>query len=1106
MKKKSKKKTTAGKLLSKSKQRKGRQVHYLFVTVIALLLLIDLPFFMFAGNVRDSIPDYPVKGKVIDEKGKPLPGVTILLDSTRIGTVTGIDGAFSFRLPKAKGTLVFSFIGYENAKKNFLSGQTLIVTLKEKISKLDEVTVIAYGTQNKREVIGAMSTVKANEIKDIPSPSLANLLQGRVAGMNVTNTTGAPGGGGISVTIRGFNSLSIENTRRGSEPLWVVDGVPLLSFTSPVTGSNTLADIDPSSVESVQVLKDAASASIYGSRAANGVILITTKKGYLNQSAKFSVNVSQTYSFNAKLPELTGGKAERKLRLAALDNFAQAYYDYETNTYKYVDNYYESYNEGLHYNYLWNQGYGAAVPIYQDSLNPFYNNSTNLFKYYFRTGKVTDANIQLSKGYSTFFYNIGLGYYTEKGVLKNTGFNRVNLIGNFNLRPFDRLEANFRMYIARTGRDRSSYDMLVSGFTSAMELEQIPSQLLNYSTVLPGPNTRTFQETIERYNEVKEKNEAYRLRGSFDLSYEIVKGLTIKSSVAADVSLQYQNLFMPANLDEYNETYSSGQHQRTQMLLNENLITYKRGFNDKHNIDLLAGLSYQMDQKDDIGGWGKAAPSDLIQYVPWAGNVYDTENKRQLKDYMTSMERSTLMGIFGRVNYNYLQKYLFSFTFRRDGSSKFGKNVRWGNFPSLALGWTISDEKFMDWSRGTLDYCKFRASWGKSGRQFDQPYIALGLLEANNPFLGYPTVTPDFGLGLINQGLTWEKTDQYDLGLDMDLFNHRLAITLDYYYRYTNKLLYLVVLQGNYSGYIQQWQNAYCISNQGVELNIKWNVLHCENLNWNLEFNIARNWNRLEKSQDKRDFTNYSSPDNLNIIGKPLNGIYAYQTAGYYQDDKDVPHNFIAGKDTPLGTGTQFYRAGDRIIVDNNGDGQIDFKDRVFCGSPLPIASGGVITTLNYKGFDVNILFNYVLGRHILNKGIGASVGTSLGMSAEEIAKPVFTDIKNISFWQKKGDNTDYPVNRLEAGLNNFGTAIAANVQNASYMKLKTLTIGYTLPESVKKFMRFGIRVFVTGENLFTITNYKGADPESVDTVTGIDGLGNYPLSTRLAFGLTLNL
>ena len=1106
MKKKSKKKTNAGKLLLKPKPRKGQQVHYLFVIVIALLLIINLPFFTFAGNVRDSIPNYPVKGRVIDEKGIPLPGVTILLDSTSIGTVTGVDGTFSFTLPKTKGTLVFSFIGYESVKRNFVSGQTLIVTLKEKISKLDEVTVVAYGTQNKRDVIGAMSTVKASDIKDIPSPSIANLLQGRVAGMNVTNMTGAPGGGGTSITIRGFNSLSIESTRRGSEPLWVVDGVPLLSFTSPITGSNTLADIDPSTIESVQVLKDAASASIYGSRAANGVILVTTKKGGLNQSAKFSVNVSQTYSFNPKLPELTGGKAERRLRLAALNNFAQAYYDYETNTYKYVDNYYESYNEGLHYNYFWNQGYGANVPIYQDSLNPFYNNSTNLFKYYFRTGKVTDANIQLSKGYSTFSYNIGLGYYTEKGVLKNTGFSRINLIGNFNLRPFDKLEANFRMYIARTGRDRSSYDMLVSGFSQGVELEQIPSQLLEYSTVFPGPGTKAFEEAIKRYDEIKEKNEAYRLRGSFDLSYQIVKGLTLKSSVAADISLQYQNLFMPSNLDEYNETYSNGQHQRTQMLLNENLITYKHSFRDKHNIDLLAGLSYQMDQKDDIGGWGKAAPSDLIQYVPWAGNAYDTENKRQLKDFTTSMERSTLMGIFGRVNYNYLQKYLFSFTFRRDGSSKFGKNVRWGSFPSFAAGWTISDEKFMDWSCGVLDYCKLRASWGKSGRQFDQPYIALGLLEANDPFLGYPTVTPDFGLGLINQGLTWEKTDQYDFGIDMDLFNHRLAVTLDYYYRYTDKLLYLIVLPGNYSGYIQQWQNAYCISNQGVELDIKWNVLRREHFDWNLEFNIARNWNRLEKSQDERDFTNYDSPDNLNIIGKPLNGIYAYQTAGYYQDDKDVPRNFIAGEDTPLGTGQQFYRAGDRVVLDNNGDGQINYDDRVFCGSPLPLVSGGIINTLNYKGFDVNILFNYVIGRHILNKGTGASVGTITGMTMEDIAKPVFADIKHISFWQKPGDNTDYPVNRLEAGLNNFGTALAANVQNVSYIKSKTLTIGYTLPQRVRKFMGFGVRVFATGENLFTITNYKGADPESVDTVTGIDGLGNYPLSTRLTFGLTLNL
>ena len=373
------------------------------MTSLIMMLLLECPL-MASDWARDSTRTevWYVKGNVIDEKGMPMPGVTVLLDSTTIGSATDQDGNFLLTLPQEKGMLVFSFVGFKTVRASFVGGKPLQVTMKENVSTIDEVVVIAYGTQNKRDVIGAMSTVKASDIKDIPSPSIANLLQGRVAGMNVTNMTGAPGSGGTSITIRGFNSLSIESTRRGSEPLWVIDGIPLLSFTSPITGSNTLADIDPSTIESVQVLKDAASASIYGSRAANGVILVTTKKGGLNQSAKFNINVSQTYSFNPKLPKLTGGKAERRLRMAALNNFTQAYYDPETNTYKYVDNYYESYNEGLHYNYFWNQGYGANMPIYQDSLNPFYNNSMNLFKYYFRTGKVSDVNIQLSKGYSTF--------------------------------------------------------------------------------------------------------------------------------------------------------------------------------------------------------------------------------------------------------------------------------------------------------------------------------------------------------------------------------------------------------------------------------------------------------------------------------------------------------------------------------------------------------------------------------------------------------------------------------------------------------------------------------------------------------------------------------
>ena len=282
------------------------------ISMLILPLLCCLSLVSAATSIRDStgIKDYIVKGKVVDEKGQPLPGVTVLLDSTKLGVTTSSDGSFQLRLTREKGILVFSFVGYKTIRARFEVGKSLNIRMSEDVSKLDEVTVVAYGTQNKRDVVGSMSVVKGEDLKDIPSPSLANLLQGRVAGMNVVNMTGSPGGGGISVSIRGFNSLSIEATRRYSDPLWVIDGVPMLSFTSPVTGTNTLSEIDPGDIESVQVLKDAASAAIYGSRAANGVILVTTKKGKLNQRARVSVNVSRTFSFNPSLPDLTGGNAD----------------------------------------------------------------------------------------------------------------------------------------------------------------------------------------------------------------------------------------------------------------------------------------------------------------------------------------------------------------------------------------------------------------------------------------------------------------------------------------------------------------------------------------------------------------------------------------------------------------------------------------------------------------------------------------------------------------------------------------------------------------------------------------------------------------------------
>lgn len=1082
------------------------------------LALLLLPFHsgaMPSHSPQKSLPQqqsFVIKGKVVDSKNVPLPGVTVRLDGTSSGTATDMDGSFTLRLPENSGTLVFSFVGFKTVKAPFSNDKPLLVRMDENVSELDEVQVVAYGSQNKREMVGAMSVVKSSDIQDIPSPSVANLLQGKVAGMNVTNITGAPGGGGTSITIRGFNSLSVEASRRFSDPLWVIDGVPMLSFTSPITGTNTLAEIDPNDIETISVLKDAASASIYGSRAANGVILVTTKQGRFNQRPKISASVAHTITFSPNLPELTGGNAERRHRMEALQNYRNAIYDKDEDRYRYMDSYLDSYLNGTDYNYFWNKGEGADVPILQDSLNKFYNNSTNLFDYYFRTTHATDANLQISGGADRIAYNVGLGYYTEKGVLINTGFKRLKLLSNLYMKPIDKLEANLRIYLAYTNRDRSGKANGIYGAQEDAYLEKIPSELLNTSTLLPGEGTPAFDEVTKRFGGVKEKNDSYRVRASFDLAYEFITGLKLKSSVAVDFAQQNQNQFIPSDLDQFKESYSAGQIGRNMTLMNENLLTYKYSFNESHNLDALLGLSVQADENNSLQGFGKRAPSDLIHYVSWAENVYDVEAGRALKDFLSGIERSTMVGVFGRINYNYRQKYLASVTLRRDASSKFGEDVRWGTFPSYAVGYAFSEESFMGWSKKWLDYGKIRLSYGKSGRQFDQPYISYGVLTPGNAFLGNPTVMPELGDGLINRELTWEETKQFDAGVDLDFLQHRIGITLDYYNRYTDKLLYRVGLPGNHSGYREQWQNAYGILNEGVEFQIKGDIIRKENLNWNVTFNIAKNWNMLKKSNNKRDFQTQSSMNNLNVIGKPLNSIYVFKDAGYYQSSGEVPYIYENGKKIPLrgSYGNLFYQPGDRVFTDVDGNGRILTQyplgdDRVCAGSPLPTIQGGIVSSLSWKGFDVNMSFIYTFGRHILNMGRGASIGTTSGLTANDVARPIFADLSEISFWQQPGDVTDYPANRLENGLQNFATNLYSNVEKVNYLKFKTLTIGYTLPEYLKQKLGVGARVFVSAENLFTITNYSGSDPETVDLVTGIDDLANYPLATRLTVGLTLN-
>lgn len=1050
-------------------------------------------------TVKDSVPNENLLiGKVVDKTKNPLPGVTVRLKNTNIGTATDVNGVFVFRLPMKKGELLLTFVGFKPYETAFtVSSDTLRITMEEELSSIDEVTVVAYGSRKKREIVGAISSLKAEDIKEVPTASIENLLQGRMAGVEINTQSGAPRGGGSVVAIRGYNSLFVGDGRDYGEPLYVIDGVPVHSFTSPITGTNALAEIDPSTIESVEVLKDAASAAIYGSRAGNGVILITTKKGRAGR-ASFSANVSYSYSVLPETPIQTGGRGERAYNFDVYKNEHTAGRDY--GEYVFPQNY-EDAKTGLGiYDRWW---YNAMNRIsgkreLQDSLNPYYNNSTDWFRYAFRAGEIVNANIQASGGSETIDYLVGAGYYTEKGIMYGSDFSRMNLIVNLGTQPARNLRLDTRLYFAYTDRSRGSGS---GDGMSGSKIEKLTVDPKQTSSIL-GAGGIHEEELLKELNTSIEKNESYRLRANLNLKYQLYKGLDLSVLGSLDYNQGMRNSFRPSTLDAANGLSSSvGEIDRSLLILNENMLTYKASFNEKHNIDALFGISYQSDQYDYILAKGLGGANDEIHYIVDEGTAIEVNGQTiYLKSARTDRTEKVLVSYYGRLAYNFMQRYLVEATWRKDGSSVFGEKVRWATFPSAAIGWAFSEESFLD-NVSWLDFGKIRASWGRSGQQFGQPYLAHGVMASFNTFLGQTTLAPDPMGGMINRELTWEESDQYDFGLDVDLFNYRLKFKLDYYYKLTKGLLYSVPLAGNWNYNTKQWQNAMKVSNEGLEMELEADIFRESAVAWRMKFNISRNWNLFKKSYTNRDVENY-------IVGRPLYSIFLYEDDGFYQIDDEIPYlydkkgnkykMYVGG--TGGGTPSARYEAGTRKILDINGDGMIGVEDMVYQGSALPLAYGGWVNEVKWKDFDVNILFSYSLGRKMYK------TYNTTSMQGNHQA-PILEDVRNVSFWEKEGDITDYPRKAVySAGLQQFSGAVASNLENVNYVKLKQLTIGYNVPKKiVKKLKLSSVRLFFTGENLFTLTNYSGLDPEVVNLYTGVDDFSYYPLARKMSLGLTVN-
>lgn len=1035
-----------------------------------------------------------VRGRVVDAKGEPVPFATIAIKGTTSGAIAKDDGSFSFSTDKGSGQLQISCVGYTTRHISYKVGEVLKVVLQPTTQNLGEVVVVAYGKRNVRELVGSISSVKADKIQNTPSVSIENLLQGHMAGVEVTNASGTPGGGGSQVTIRGLSSIGGANAKIDGSPLFVIDGVPVVSATSEHTGGiNPLSGLDPSSIESVEVLKDAASASLYGSRAGNGVILITTKKGRAGKT-EFSVNVSQSYSWLPETPVQIMGKGERDFALRLAKAQRLGHYDATTNSVIQPKDYKDSWGWGTYegaYDYLWRNGLRLSeddkLPaMMQDSLNSFYNNRTNWWKYAFRVGRVTKADAMASGGKDNVKYMVNAGFYDETGIMISSSFKRFSLLSNLDLNLTPRLTAFLRSNLSYTDKNAGEDMGKIQGLT----LDPTSS-----STLLPGKGSIAEREASKKLLDIKRENSNYNLRLNVGFTYEILKGLRFSTTAALDHHSTRNYRFTPSYLTDDKRSLVDESQINMTMLQFENILNYELRVKDKHTFDFMAGMTYNKDLLRTLGGEAKNGPTDYITYAKDWGDplLLDEANNNYiaLQKFSNNKEEQAMQSYLGRMAYNYKQRYLAEFSLRADGSSVFGSAVRWGLFPSMGLGWAFSQERFMKdiwW----VNFGKLRASWGRSGQKFHDAYLALGVMSTANTFMGTLALMPEF---MANNKLTWEKSDQYDLGLDLHLLNSRIRLKLDYYYKYSHALLMEIPLPGNFFISDKAWSNSSAISNEGLEFEAMADLVDKKDFKWSLGFNISHNRNLFRQSYAGEDVKNL-------VLGRPIYGIYTYQDEGIIQREEDIPYYYNqSGVRRPLVFSTESTQVGvgARKIKDQNSDGIIDEKDRYYAGTTMPLAYGGISTYVDWKNFNLALHFSYTLGRKMMNmvKNSAFVFDKSFGT--------IKNDYTQYSFWEKPGDKADYPSLAYADSdyVGQFDGNIDSNIERVNFLRLKMLTLSYKVPERwLKKFKVKGLNLYLSAENLFLLSNYSGLDPEIVAPESGIDDGKQYPLNRKVTMGL----
>ncbi len=1019
-----------------------------------------------------------ISGSVTDATGSPLPGVTVLEMGTSNGTVTDVDGTYSITVASGEAVLSFSFIGYLTKKVQVADRKTIDVTLEEDIQSLDEVVVVGYGTQQRKDITGSVSSISSEDLEKVASPDFTRALTGQLSGVQVVQSTGAPGGG-VVIRVRGTGSITA-----GNDPLYVVDGIPVNNANSsfaqaggPDQPVNPLNTLNPNDIASIEVLKDASATAIYGSRGSNGVVIITTKRG---QSGEPRVRVNATMGIHT---------VEKKLDLLNAREVAEFWIEARTNS--------------------WVDDGGSADDPFDDrpgrySVPEEYRNPEQLGEgtdwqdEIFRTALSQNYQISISGGNEKNRYYTSANIYEEEGLIINSGFKKYSFRTNLDSDLSDnvRIGLNFNPSYAKHDRVNAEGHFAASdGGVIATALSIVPSISSERNEDGTYPDMNGFWPAAigvanpVALTHVKHDLSQIDLVSNAFAEWDIIGDLTLRSSIGVNISDFNSESFHPSFVSQNRNPapiVPFGEEATTQLItwISETTLNYPFTLGESNSFNLLLGNTVQKSQFDALGVTANNYPNDLVETVN-AGIVSDVQSESS---------ESSLLSYFGRVNYAFDDKYLVTALLRADGASNFGAQNRWGIFPSASVGWRISEEPFMQ-DLDPVSNLKLKGSFGLTGNNAIGNYGAIGLLGITNYVLGENNSIVN-GLSPVsfsNPLLGWEKTREFNTGIELGLWKNRVFLSAEYYHKITTDLL-LNVNVPTTTGFANALQNIGEVRNSGYEF-----MLNTHNLTGTLKWATDLNLTFLENevlalgpSGDPIISRGGMPSSHITMVGHPIGSYYGYVMEGVFVDQADVDAN----PQNRFGDA----RPGDSKFKDVNGDGELTTDDRTVIGNAIPDLTYGINNTFSYENFSLTILLQGVYGSEIQDQKGWIS---NLASNANQLQ---YT-------WDNRWQSPEEPGNgevfRAQRDNSNRSKVLSSNdVHDASYLRIRNIRLDYRFPQNFLGGRLHNASAYLSVQNAYTFTRYHnfGYNPEASlnggSALTPGTDRGGYPLARVFTVGI----